>query len=714
MTRPFSRVAVPTIVLFIVAAGCRCDDKTQKVQPSAGIAPPQVNFGKVKVGSAAPGAFTVSSLSRASVQVNAITLEDGSAPGGASAFALGEIPTIVEGLQETTVNLTFAPDGVKAFEALAKVETNDPENPTLTVLLSGEGAQPDIVVTPQCQTDAGCVGNPVIANDELDFGSDAFARTVPIPANKLPNVSIVNEGDVELIVKSIGIDGTDAAAFTLVGNTTLPDLADDGVTRVLRLDQAEGVNLPIRFRPTSETQQSYTADLVITSDDPDEAEVRVHLKGALRPNLPPVICANVIKVISPDSITTNFNTAADWAPLLTPPPGGYDFTQTRAIEPSRSGGKNSIVSLSAFSSSDASTCTTDPEDERNGLTYAWTLEQTPGGAGSATLGGAATATPTFIPVATGEYVIRLTVRDAQAHETSTTLKLAVVRKEDLVAQLSWNGADGGFKNSDLDIHLIRPSSVTDQNDPFSGAFSYFSEGTSSTTSGDRNGYADAIQRNPANTGFNYDWGDPGSADDPSLNLDETGNGPLIENISLNYPENDPQCATAACRYKVMVHFFRDDRAPSNGSCTVGGSCKDGEQCNCPSPELRCVADNAPKGDAGTGNGKCVFSPQANVRIFVRANPTPAAEIPLPPNTFTVPAPCHMVYVADVYWPRKGAPDGGTALDGGSEPVIVPRSDENSAIIGRFGYRTQGSLTCTPDESLTGPSGLVQWYGPEPR
>lgn len=706
MNRPMLRHTAAALLLFsVLLAGCRgCDSEVKKVNPSAGVAPPQLNFGDVKVFTTSTLPLTLRSLSKASLTVTGITIENGSAPGGASAFAVISQPEVVGGLEDVQVQITFVPAEAVAYEAVLQVATNDPENPTIPVLLSGVGELPNIVVTPACSVvDAGCVAT----SREIDFGSEAFARQVPVPATKLPTVAIVNEGKVELVVSSLEIGGADASAFTIVGNTVLPDVLPTG-ERVLLLENGEGVSVPIRFKPTSEQQQTYAAEFIVRSDDPDESEVRITLRGALRDNLAPTICANVTRVVSPDNLTTNYGAPSDWAPLLVPPPTGYDFTQSRAIEP------RSTVSLSAFSSADPATCTTDPEDERTGLTYAWTVESAPTGAGTVGLGGAANPNATFLPFATGEYVLKLSVRDAQAHETSTTLKLLVARKEDLVAQLSWGSLDGGYAGVDLDIHLIRPFSSSGA-DPFSGAFSYFDESRPDAsvpekTSGDRNGFADTIRGQVS--GANYDWGDPGQFDDPRLNLDNEGNlEPLLENVSLNFPENDPLCAAGPCRYKVMVHMFKDTRPTApNPACLVSAGCSDGDQCNCSDPARRCVANEAPRGDAGVGAGQCVLSPQVNVKIFVRARATPAAEIPLPPELLTVPAPCHMVYVADVWWPQRGAPDGGTALDGGSEPVVIARSTAAAPLITRYGYRTQGSLACTPDTQIAGQA----WYSQQPR
>jgi hypothetical protein len=105
-----------------------------------------------------------------------------------------------------------------------------------------------------------------------------------------------------------------------------------------------------------------------------------------------------------------------------------------------------------------------------------------------------------------------------------------------------------------------------------------------------------------------------------------------------------------------------------------------------------------------------------VRLFFRGSATPAAVVPLdslsPPDELALGAPCQVLHVADVAWPRLGAslPDGGPVA-----PVVTVIGADGdgrvvSPAIARFGWReTGGSLQCTPDLTLSG----VQWYARQP-
>ncbi|MEW5737362.1 MAG: choice-of-anchor D domain-containing protein [Myxococcota bacterium] len=686
------------LVLLLSAAGCNCKQNVNTIPPSLGVTPAGVDFGQVKVNESAVRTVRLAARTQAQVTISSVTIEGA----GRGAFTLGAAPAQVAPLAEEPLEITFHPTALEASVATLVIASDDPDRPTTRVALAGEGAKPILQVTPTCDAQLGCRGTVTVTPPAIDFGAEPKDRLVPIPETQLPTVVVVNAGPVALLVTKLAVEGADAAAFTFTGT-----LEPGG--RVLQA--SEGFNVPIRFTPTSETQQSYAAELVIESDDADAMRLTVALAGTLRPNLPPEVCANLVRVVPPPSgdAPRDYSSASEWDSLRMPPAGGYDFSARRDVRP----GDLTIFSASSPGEVNSS-CSFDPEDGRTSLTYAWRLVSTPRGAEGLGLSGATTPQVQLRPVVTGEYVLELTVADVQGHATTVPIKFAVAVKEDLVAQLQWSGA----ADVDLDVHLVRPSAA--DGGAFAGVFDFFSHGAASKTSGDINGYAVTTQRAMPGAGFDFDWGQPGSSDDPRLNVDDTGSGALLENVSLNYPENDAPCATASCRYKVLVHYFKDARNHAPAACFVTGDagCLDGDACGCATPQ-RCVADGAPIGDAGVGAGKCFPAPNPVVRLFFRGSPTPAAVIPLdtlvPPDELVLGAPCQMLYVADVEWPAKSAV--GSLPDGGTPPPVVQvkGADVNGRItapvVSRFGWRqTGGSLQCSPDVTLGG----VQWYAEQPR
>lgn len=697
---PVARLPFLLLALGGLLAGCDCKPHVATVKPTLGVTPTALDFGKVKKGRSAPLALKLEAQTNAAVTLSSLTLESGGAPGGAEGFSIGEAPKQIDALGNATVTITFSPSAFAAYEAALVIASNDEDRPQIRVPLLGEGTKAIVEVTPECGAARNCVGSVTVSPPAIDFGAEPFLRLLPIDVSRLPAVVVVNAGPVPLDFTSATFEGADPAAFTLEGS-----LPDGGLT----LGLSEGRNLPIRFKPTSEAQQSYHAQLVIGTDDADRPRIPVELSGTLRPNLPPVVCANLTGTRPPANSLDpprDYSQPADWSALLVPPPGGYDFSARRDVRP------GDTALFSALSDvNDVTRCSSDPEDGRAGLTWRWALVSAPPGAQNLALAGATTPLAQLRTQVTGEYVLSLTVADAQGHATSVQLKYTVALKQDFVAQLQWPT----FNAVDLDLHLVRPSAATNAADPFSGAFDPFDPTTK--TSGDINGYT-AKTALPQLAGANFDWGQPGAADDPRLNLDNTGNtADLLENISLNSPEDDARCAAAACTYKVMVHYFRDDRVLAGAACVVDGGvgCGDGQPCSCGAGSA-CVARVLPVGDAGVGAGECRPAPKPVVRLFFRGSATPATVIPLdtlvPPDDLVLGAPCQMLYVADVDWPAKNAP---ALPDGGLPPPVVrvKGADGTGRVttpaMARYGYRRPADQSCTNDDT-TGPVG---WYTRQP-
>lgn len=671
MRRLWAVIAVVTVV------GCKCE-RIQQIKPTLGFSPPAVQFGPVKNGDTAVRSVRLEAQTSADVVISKIELTEGNSVGGPEAFTVSTTPITVMNGSPTNLSIQFKPTVLQEYGANLVLTTNDEERPTVRIPLIGEGAKPILKVTPDCAASRMCMGTAVVSPPSLDFGAEPLMRQMMIDASRLPAVAITNEGQVALVISRLEITGTDAAAFRIEGNVMTP----------LEYEASAGVNVPIRFRPLSAAQLNYSATLIIESDDPDAPSVSVALTGRLAPNAPPTVCANLVNVAPVDDLPRDY--ASRWPEVLTVPMGGYDFSRTRDVEP------RAMVRFSALSDNNPTSCTTDPEDGRTGLTFQWAITQTP--PGSPPLGMSTSPTFNFTPIVTGDYAMTLTVADMQGNQTVVPIKFVVAIKQDLAVQLQWTG----FADTDLDLHLVRPSSTT-PGDPFSGAFSYFNEGAFSRTSGDVNGYSwRAKMTMPA---FDFDWGFSGATDDPKLNIDDLGTGNLLEAASLNYPERDTLCDGGRCAYKVFVHYFRDARMGAMTSCFADGGtgCTDGEQCSC-AMDLRCVATPPQDGGRPLGAGECRAAPKPVVKVFLKGAPTPAATIPLAPAEILLGAPCAMLYVADVNWPA--VQEIGSLPDGGTPPATI--TDRTDAGIAWFGKRQPGDLTrCAPDVTLT------NWYSRQP-
>ncbi|MBL8952742.1 MAG: choice-of-anchor D domain-containing protein [Myxococcaceae bacterium] len=668
--------------IFALSAvtACKCG-QISTVPPTVAWSPSSLSFGAVRVGESTVRSVKLEALTATPVEISAITVMSGNLPGGADGFTVKIEPITVDRGTAQSLAVTFKPTVRQEYGATLILTTNDEEHQTVRIGMFGEGAEPIMTVTADCDVGRMCVGTAVESPPSIDFGAEPFMRPVQLDTSRLPQVDITNDGLVAMTITRLQITGADPAAFTIAsGMPTLP----------LVKESMEGVNVPIRFRPLNETQMSYSAQLVIEGDDPMKPSVTVPLVGTLAPNLAPVVCANLIEVAPPLGCATR-DYRPEWPMLLTVPAGGYDFRSSRPVEP------GSTVKFSASSADGVTTCTTDPETARVGLTYRWEVVGAPAGSPGFTTGTMAEYTLSPAPTVPGDYEVRLTVTDPQLHATTVQLRFSVARTEDLIVRLEWPG----FAATDLDLHLVRPSATT-AGSPFSGAFSYFDPVTK--TSGDLNGYANL--RLPVwGAGTNFEWGGQGLCDNPRLNLDDTGSGGLVEDISLMNPERDAKCDGGRCSYKVFVHYFNDTRPASPTACVADGTpdCNDGESCTCAAGS-KCVAPPPNDGGRPLGAGECRAAPKPVVKVYLKGSSTPAATIPLPPTEVMLGAPCTMFYAADVSWPSQQ--ETGSLPDGGTPPATV--IDRTDAGFARFGRRQVGDLRqCRPDDTMT------QWFNQTP-
>ena len=641
-------------VVAVLAVSCR-ENKVQKIAPTLAVEALSVDFGPVKVGTLADRTLSLSAANGADVQLMGVTLE------GAPSFRLETPPGSLRGLTSEVLTLHFSPGAEGDAQGTLIIRSDDELKPEVRVELLGRGAFPRLALVVGCEPAALCEARVSSSPPRIDFAPEPFVRLRPIEPSTLPVLRLRSIGEVPVVVSGLSLSGTDRAAFSFVGNAALPDGG-------LLLAPMEEASVPVQFRPTSDLQQAYAGEVQLTTDDPTALLTLVTLSGNLRPNFPPEVCANLARVSPLGAAPRDYDTPAAWAEVMNAD-GGVNLSATRDVPP------RAEVVLSAFSSTSETACTTDPEDGRLGLTWAWRIAAQPTGSTAPALINANTPRATLRPSATGLYIAELQVTDSQGNVGLTTITFEVAVKNDLVVQLDWAGSSG----VDVDLHLVRPGA---------GPFSPFAQVDGGLRSGDLNGYASTSRPD----GGDFDWGLAGTFDDPRLNFDDTGSGALVENISLNGPEADAACASGPCTYGVFVHGFRDARNDAGVvSCAVDGGpgCLDGESCGCANGTV-CVALSAPAGVAPLGAGRCILPVAPVVRVFLRGSATPALSVPL-----TLGAPCQLIHAADVIWPMRGS-------DAGVQVIA-------SQAVTRYGVRA-GGLQCAPD----GPQSGVPWYSAQPR
>ena len=199
------------------------------------------------------------------------------------------------------------------------------------------------------------------------------------------------------------------------------------------------------------------------------------------------------------------------------------------------------VSVFQWAVMDGSGSTDSDGESKENLKYLWSFATTPGGISLDIVDDANRAgTPlngdpsnkvsraAFQAKVKGAYTVRLIViNDKGVSSVPAECTVEAVSDDDLAVKMLWNN-----KNSDMDLHLIRPD----------GEFG--------------NSQSDCYFWNcsPQYSGERPDWGvEDETKDDPFLDIDNTdGIGP--ETVTINKPENGT--------YKVVVHAYDTSKGPS--------------------------------------------------------------------------------------------------------------------------------------------------------
>jgi hypothetical protein len=213
--------------------------------------PPTHAYGDVSVGASVIQTFVVRNVGNADLGVSGTSLVGGDS----TQFAItqGAAPFTVAPGATRNLDVRFAPTSGGSKATTLRLASDDPDESSMDVALSGNGVTtPDIAVTPTSH----------------DFGN------VSVGANQARSFTVSNTGTGNLVVNASALTGTDSAAFAIVsgqsGFTLVP-----GATSVI----------DVRFSPLNEGPKS--ASLSIPSTDPDENPLLVSLDGTGVPSTPP-------------------------------------------------------------------------------------------------------------------------------------------------------------------------------------------------------------------------------------------------------------------------------------------------------------------------------------------------------------------------------------------------------------------------------------------
>ncbi|EAY26609.1 choice-of-anchor D domain-containing protein [Microscilla marina] len=174
-----------------------------------------------------------------------------------SHFTVTNQPTVgstIGALGNTTFTVEYTPTSVGTHTATLTIQNNDFDEGTYTIILTGQGAEPEINVQDQFSTDK--PNNSTVNMGNYTLGNDALQQTL----------TIQNTGPVPLTLTeqpTISSGNTNFSISTPLTNLEVP--AGDAVT------------IQVNFRPT--TTGNKTGTLTIRSNDSDESTYTINLTG---------------------------------------------------------------------------------------------------------------------------------------------------------------------------------------------------------------------------------------------------------------------------------------------------------------------------------------------------------------------------------------------------------------------------------------------------
>lgn len=172
---------------------------TGQENPDIAVTPPSIGFGSQTVAQDSTAqAITITNASgafRIPLGVN-ISVE-GTHPGD---FRVSTTSVSVPAGTSRTVDVIFRPTASDARSARIRIDSNDPDEPSLTVAVSGTGTQPDILVQP----------------GSLLFGDVAVSQ-----ASTAQTVTARNNGNATLVITGVSIGGTNPGDFSFSGSTNV-------------------------------------------------------------------------------------------------------------------------------------------------------------------------------------------------------------------------------------------------------------------------------------------------------------------------------------------------------------------------------------------------------------------------------------------------------------------------------------------------------------
>ena len=211
------------------------------------------DFGEINIGESAVYDVQIQNVGTADLTVTGLSLD---AAGSADFAITGDItlPLVIapDDSVLVPVEITFAPTVEGAVSTVLYIDSDDEDEATTEITLTGEGVvppAPEIVVYPESQ--------------EHDFGD------VEIGVTETYVVQILNIGDADLTVSELALDPAGSTDFSIASAPEVP----------FTVSPSETITVDIEIAYTPASQGYASTILTIGSDDEDEPIVEVAFGG---------------------------------------------------------------------------------------------------------------------------------------------------------------------------------------------------------------------------------------------------------------------------------------------------------------------------------------------------------------------------------------------------------------------------------------------------
>lgn len=209
--------------------------------PDVRVAPSHLAFGRVAVGTTSRLRLLVENVGRKELLVSGVR-------GGVAPFALEDLPFVVQPGQARTVEVDFSPLAPGEHQGALTVQSDDPDQPSLTVALSGRAEE-----LPPCSY--------LVTPESVNFGMVEILR----PSTQ--GVRIQNLGQSDCLVNNLQVAPSSASAFGL----------GQGAVAELMLPPGQSLTTIVEFLPAAEGRHEGIFSFYIS--DPARSHRDIPLSG---------------------------------------------------------------------------------------------------------------------------------------------------------------------------------------------------------------------------------------------------------------------------------------------------------------------------------------------------------------------------------------------------------------------------------------------------